>query len=323
MWTAWSNFIGDSSKGVLDGLGKMVNDAVNWMNTTGDAAFRKMGVNLIQGLIDGVKSMAGDLAGSIKDLAKNAIESPFRAAMSIFSPSRVFFGFGVNIGQGLIDGITSMLPAVGDAAKAMAAAVADSGVGNVGNALRGAAGAGVAGGTFLSDQQYGAFLLGNMFGGLGSSGGGADTPSAIPSLGNFTLPALTLPTLPAVLKVAHAASGAGLTGTGAALGAGATPSGRVPLGNLGAQLMSVLATGGALHAGTSPAERNQERAAQELVTQTKQGGDQVSALQKMVDLQQQSYNKLAQLADAVIRGALPQTPPLNVAQAMGVFRPAR
>jgi hypothetical protein len=95
----------------------------------------------------------------------------------------------------------------------------------------------------------------------------------------------------------------------------------VPLGALGAQFMQVLATGGALHSGTSPAERLQQRQALAADTQVAQGVSQVTYLKQIADATQASLTRLETMAAAVIRGALPQTPPINHAQAVGTARP--
>lgn len=70
------------------------------------------GVNLVNGLFEGVKSLAGTIGNFFLNLMPDWIREPFKAALGIHSPSRVFAGYGVNIGQGLIDGITGMAPAI-------------------------------------------------------------------------------------------------------------------------------------------------------------------------------------------------------------------
>lgn len=79
------------------------------------------GVNLIQGLINGISSGIGRVLGMVGDLASR-VKNAFNDALSIFSPSRVFFESGVNIDEGLIKGIRSRLEKV----KKMAIALANS-----------------------------------------------------------------------------------------------------------------------------------------------------------------------------------------------------
>ncbi|WP_426466725.1 hypothetical protein, partial [Salmonella enterica] len=53
------------------------------------------------------------------------IRKPFESALGIHSPSRVFAGYGENIGQGLINGVQSMAGSVKGAAQSLANSAAD------------------------------------------------------------------------------------------------------------------------------------------------------------------------------------------------------
>ena len=48
------------------------------------------------------------LLGAVLSIVPEAIRGPFEDLVGIHSPSRVFMGYGVNIGQGLINGIDGM-----------------------------------------------------------------------------------------------------------------------------------------------------------------------------------------------------------------------
>lgn len=63
-----------------------------------------IGKNIIQGLIDGIGSMADALWKKVKGIA-NSIKDTFTDLLDIHSPSRVFKGYGININEGLIEGI--------------------------------------------------------------------------------------------------------------------------------------------------------------------------------------------------------------------------
>ncbi|MBD1543000.1 tape measure protein [Arthrobacter sp. IA7] len=67
-----------------------------------------IGKNIIQGLIDGIGSMMGSIGRAILNIVPAAIRGPFEQALGIHSPSRVFKGYGVNIGEGLILGVDKM-----------------------------------------------------------------------------------------------------------------------------------------------------------------------------------------------------------------------
>lgn len=63
------------------------------------------GVDIVQGLIDGIKGMAGDLIQAIKESVTDKIPDFVKDAMGIDSPSRVMMGIGGDIADGLIMGI--------------------------------------------------------------------------------------------------------------------------------------------------------------------------------------------------------------------------
>ena len=64
----------------------------------------KAGVDLIGGLIQGLWDAAGTLGTALIDIAKNAIGG-FLSFLGIASPSKLFAGFGANMGEGLALGI--------------------------------------------------------------------------------------------------------------------------------------------------------------------------------------------------------------------------
>ena len=62
------------------------------------------GKNMIQGLLDGAASLLSKIGEFFLDKLPSWIVWPFKKALGIESPSKVFFGFGQNIVQGLVDG---------------------------------------------------------------------------------------------------------------------------------------------------------------------------------------------------------------------------
>lgn len=97
-----------------------------------------MGKDIIQGLIDGIKSMVGSIGDAIKGIA-GKITGGIRDALDIHSPSRVMRQIGLFTGQGMALGIADSVSAVRQQANALAAA-AQPGV-------TAAAGSGTAGGS--------------------------------------------------------------------------------------------------------------------------------------------------------------------------------
>ena len=69
-----------------------------------------VGKNVVQGLIDGMKSKKGTLDSTGKTLAK-AVEDAFKKQLGIHSPSKVMTEAGEDTGQGVIDGIENKVRA--------------------------------------------------------------------------------------------------------------------------------------------------------------------------------------------------------------------
>lgn len=68
--------------------------------------FVELGKNLIQGLINGIKAKAGEVANAAKNVAKGAVDG-VKGFLGIKSPSKVFFGLGENTIQGYVNGLLS------------------------------------------------------------------------------------------------------------------------------------------------------------------------------------------------------------------------
>lgn len=111
-------FFGDTWRNVTDGISRFVGGIGNFfkdipgniMNALSGAGrwLFDLGANIVQGLFDGIKSLAGTIGNFFLSLLPGWIVEPFKIALGIHSPSRVFKGFGENIGQGLLDGVDRM-----------------------------------------------------------------------------------------------------------------------------------------------------------------------------------------------------------------------
>lgn len=111
-------FFADTWNNVVNGVSSMIGNVVGFFSgligritgAIGNAgrALWDTGVNIIQGLIDGIGSMMGAIGRAVLNIVPEAIRGPFEDLLGIHSPSRVFRGYGVNIGQGLILGIGDM-----------------------------------------------------------------------------------------------------------------------------------------------------------------------------------------------------------------------
>lgn len=91
--------IGKALKDVWDGIVKFFKDAIHWLYQAGK--------DLIQGFINGIGDMADSAVKGIGDLAGKVLSSA-KHGFGLWSPSRIFHGYGVNIVQGLINGMNSM-----------------------------------------------------------------------------------------------------------------------------------------------------------------------------------------------------------------------
>ena len=80
------------------------------------------GVQVVQGLINGILSMGGALRSSVSNFISSNVPDVAKSLLGIGSPSRLFHEFGMNTAQGLADGMLAGRGAVGDAARLMAGA---------------------------------------------------------------------------------------------------------------------------------------------------------------------------------------------------------
>ena len=71
-----------------------------------------VGQNIVRGLVNGIESMGSFLENAILDLIPSPIRGIVSTALGLLSPSKVFHGYGVNIVQGLVNGVREMQPAL-------------------------------------------------------------------------------------------------------------------------------------------------------------------------------------------------------------------
>jgi phage-related minor tail protein len=95
----------DGAKQVILGLGKI--------------DLYQIGVNMIQGMINGISSMAGALWNKMTEMANSAMNA-VKGILGIQSPSVVFKGFGVNTVEGFNLGIDKEMPKLESKMESMA-----------------------------------------------------------------------------------------------------------------------------------------------------------------------------------------------------------
>lgn len=110
------------------------------------------GKDLIQGLLDGAGSLLSKLGSFFLDKVPAFIREPFKKALGIASPSKVFAGYGANVGQGFIQGVDSMESQIN---ASMSAMVGISSVPNLNANVSSMAGSGNAGsGAAVTQNVY-------------------------------------------------------------------------------------------------------------------------------------------------------------------------
>lgn len=126
------DFFDNIRKGIVDKLkaaldfiggigGKILNlfsGAISWLYNAGR--------DMIQGLINGAGSLLRRIGQFFLDMIPSWIVGPFKAALGIASPSKVFADLGRWIPLGLIEGVESAENEVKAASKALAAATTDA-----------------------------------------------------------------------------------------------------------------------------------------------------------------------------------------------------
>jgi phage-related minor tail protein len=110
---AWRSVTGAVSSGVstvvtwVQGLPGRILGALGNMGSLLYSA----GSDLLLGMVNGIKNVAGRVASAVKDAASAAVNG-VKSFLGINSPSRVFAEIGTNVGQGMVNGIAGMRPAV-------------------------------------------------------------------------------------------------------------------------------------------------------------------------------------------------------------------
>ena len=103
--------IKDKVLGALSGAGKWLWDA---------------GKNIVQGLLNGIRSLGATIGNLFLSLLPGWIVGPFKAALGIHSPSRLFKSFGEYIGQGLVQGLVASQDSVVAATTALSDKIKDT-----------------------------------------------------------------------------------------------------------------------------------------------------------------------------------------------------
>ncbi|MDQ4502186.1 hypothetical protein [Sinomonas sp. ASV322] len=114
---AVSGFIGT----LLGFFGDLPGKIVGFLSGLGRSLW-DIGRNMIQGLLDGAGSLLANIGNFFLNIVPDFIREPFKAALGIHSPSRVFIGYGEDIAEGPAIGVRRKEQGVRDATRRLAEA---------------------------------------------------------------------------------------------------------------------------------------------------------------------------------------------------------
>lgn len=109
------DLISDQLDNISDYFSDIWNDIVDFLS---NLDFKQIGKDMMNGLKDGIKSVADDVVNSVKGVASDAIQGA-KNLLGIASPSKVFEQIGVWTGEGFIGGMDKMVGKIGKTAEVM------------------------------------------------------------------------------------------------------------------------------------------------------------------------------------------------------------
>lgn len=113
----------DGFQRLRDTIGEWKDRIISWFRDAGTWLLNA-GRDIIDGLINGVKSKAREVKDAFLNVVPDWVKDPFKEALGIASPSRVFAEFGRNIGEGIIQGVQGVSGQVEAATRDLAASAA-------------------------------------------------------------------------------------------------------------------------------------------------------------------------------------------------------
>lgn len=116
-WSAIQNAVNGGITNTVNTVKSLPGKAVAALGNIGQSLFNA-GKNLVQGFINGIKSMFGAIGSTARDLGNKAM-SGVKNVLGIRSPSKVFTDIGIMTGRGMVNGVESMQGKVQAALKDM------------------------------------------------------------------------------------------------------------------------------------------------------------------------------------------------------------
>lgn len=128
----WAEYVQPMIDWVTDGFADLMDtirgwkdNVIGWFSDAGSWLV-DAGKNIIQGLIDGATSLLSNIGNFFLDVLPDWVKDPFKRALGIESPSKIFAGYGRDIGDGLVAGIRGSESAVASATGELAASAASN-----------------------------------------------------------------------------------------------------------------------------------------------------------------------------------------------------
>lgn len=109
LWSGISNGIRNTWEGVLSFFRGIPDTIMGFFSGIGSWLWNA-GRDLINGLLNGIRSLAGTIGSFFLNLLPDWIVGPFKAAMGIASPSKLFDEFGQNTVEGYLRGVEKLQP---------------------------------------------------------------------------------------------------------------------------------------------------------------------------------------------------------------------
>ncbi|MNH78571.1 Phage-related minor tail protein [compost metagenome] len=124
MFTKMKEAVTSTVTTVKDAIVTGMTAAIDWLKQLPNQMLQ-LGKDMIMGLVNGIKNMIGSVGNAISDLA-NSITDGIKSALDIHSPSRVMKKLGEYTGQGFAIGIGNTVSSVRQKANDMAAAASSA-----------------------------------------------------------------------------------------------------------------------------------------------------------------------------------------------------
>lgn len=110
VWNGIASGVRSAWQGILDFFGGLFK-TISGIFTGAGQWLTNIGHSIIDGLLNGLKNAIGAVWSWISGIG-SGIADQFKKILGIHSPSTVFHGFGLNIGQGLVEGLQEIQPKI-------------------------------------------------------------------------------------------------------------------------------------------------------------------------------------------------------------------